>query len=409
MGILQGGHASGRRADTVTTIVLCFIIALLEGVDNQAMGVAAPFMVRHYGFSPAEMGLAFSIGALGLLPGALLGGRFADRLGRKPVLIYSVALFGVFSIMTAHIWDAHSLIFARFMTGLGLGAAMPNLIALVSEVAPAHLRRSAVSFMYCGIPLGGAIAAAIGAVGVEGTQWRYIFYVGGFAPLIMVPLLGWLLPESKGFLNAAQSAGGRIQPASVPFILFGERRMGLTVALWSSSFFTMTVFFFLMNWLPSLLTRQGIGSAQVGMIQMLFNLGGAAGAIGFGLLMDKIRTWMVVLATYAGIVLALFVLSQAGDLQMTYLGATLAGIFLMAGNSILYGLGAVYYPVSMRGTGAGASVAVGRIGAFFGPFAAGQLLAAGLSPPSLIGAAIPLTVVALVSGLVVVARPVAKD
>ncbi|TAL78468.1 MAG: 3-(3-hydroxy-phenyl)propionate transporter MhpT [Burkholderiaceae bacterium] len=397
------------RSGVVATLALCFIIALLEGVDNQSMGVAAPFVARHFGFSPAQMGLAFSIGSLGLLPGAMLGGRLADRLGRKPVLIYSVVVFGIFSIMTAHIWDANSLIFSRFMTGLGLGAAMPNLIALVSEIVPDRLRRTAVSFMYCGIPLGGAIASAIGALSVEGGQWRHVFYVGGFAPLILVPLLIFLLPESRNFLASTVQKEGRIRPAAISTVLFGERRTVLTIALWVTFFFTLSILFFLMNWLPSLLVRQGIKPAQVGVIQVLFNVGGAVGAMGFGWLMDRTRAWMVVLCTYVGIVVALVVLSQSGALGMIYLGAALAGLFLIGAQSILYGLSAVYYPIVMRGTGSGSAVAVGRFGSFFGPFAAGELLAMGFAPPLLIGAAVPLIVIALISTLVVVKRPVVKN
>src|SRR5260370_19127366 len=122
-----------RRASGAITIGLCLVVALLEGLDLQSTGVAAPRMAREFHLGVVEMGWAFSIGALGLLPGAAIGGRLADRMGRKRVLMLSVALFGIFSILTTQVWSFESLLAARFMTGLGLGAAMPNLIALCSE------------------------------------------------------------------------------------------------------------------------------------------------------------------------------------------------------------------------------------------------------------------------------------
>ncbi|MCF6561218.1 MFS transporter, partial [Escherichia coli] len=108
------------------TLGLCFIVALLEGLDLQSIGVAAPRMAREFGLSVGQMGLAFSAGTFGLLPGAMLGGRLADRIGRKRVLILATALFGIFSIATAHVWDFNSLLMIRVATGIGLGAAMPN-------------------------------------------------------------------------------------------------------------------------------------------------------------------------------------------------------------------------------------------------------------------------------------------
>jgi AAHS family 3-hydroxyphenylpropionic acid transporter len=152
------------RTSSAVTVGLCLIVALLEGLDLQSTGVAAPRMAREFHLAVAQMGWAFSIGALGLLPGAAIGGRLADKLGRKRVLMLSVALFGIFSIATTQVWDLNSLLTARFLTGLGLGAAMPNLIALCSEAAPPHQRNTAVGAMYCGMPFGAALAAVIGII-----------------------------------------------------------------------------------------------------------------------------------------------------------------------------------------------------------------------------------------------------
>lgn len=158
--------SSSSSSKPVLTIGLCFLVALLEGLDLQATGVAAPHMAKAFALTPAMLGWVFSAGLLGLLPGAFIGGWLADRLGRKAILIVAVLLFGGFSLGTAHADTYTSLLIARLMTGLGLGAALPILIALASEAAPQRLRSTAVSVTYCGVPLGGAIASVIGMAGL---------------------------------------------------------------------------------------------------------------------------------------------------------------------------------------------------------------------------------------------------
>ena len=180
------------------TVGLCFLVALMEGLDLQAAGIAAVGIAQAFELDKMQMGWIFSAGILGLLPGALGGGVLADRYGRKKVLLGSVALFGLFSIVTALAWDYPSLVFARLMTGVGLGAALPNLIALTSEAAGPRFRGTAVSLMYCGVPIGAALAAAMGASGLA-QAWQTIFWVGGIVPLLLVPLLMLRLPESQAF------------------------------------------------------------------------------------------------------------------------------------------------------------------------------------------------------------------
>ncbi len=169
------------------TVGLCFLVALMEGLDLQAAGIAAVGIAQAFTLDKMQMGWIFSAGILGLLPGALFGGMLADRYGRKKVLLGSVALFGLFSIATALAWDYPTLVFARLMTGVGLGAALPNLIALTSEAAGPRFRGTAVSLMYCGVPIGAALAAAMGASGLA-QAWQTIFWVGGIVPLLLVPL-----------------------------------------------------------------------------------------------------------------------------------------------------------------------------------------------------------------------------
>lgn len=395
-----------EKRGVATTLALCFAIALLEGLDLQSVGVAAPRMAREFGLSVAQMGWAFGAGTFGLLPGALLGGRLADRIGRKRVLIVSVCTFGLLSIATAQASSFAMLVVVRVLTGVGLGGAMPNLIALSSEAVEPRLRGSAVSAMYCGIPFGGVIASAIGVLLVGDAQWRHIFYVGGLGPLLLVPLLARCLPESRAYLDAARMGGAR--PAARA-ALFGGGRACATLALWVSYFCTLIVLYFLLNWLPSLMAARGLGRAAVGAVQIGFNVGGGLGALGIGMLSDRLGASRVVGAMYAGIVASLVALALAPGFVGLAAAAFAAGMFVIGGQSVLYALAASHYPAAMRGTGVGAAVAAGRIGSVVGPLAAAQLLAMGRSGAVVIGASIPVTLLAAAAALLLVRRPPTAD
>ncbi|AOK39350.1 3-(3-hydroxy-phenyl)propionate transporter MhpT [Burkholderia cenocepacia] len=395
-----------EKSTVATTLALCFAIALLEGLDLQSVGVAAPRMAREFGLSVSQMGIAFSAGTFGLLPGAMLGGRLADRIGRKRVLIASTVLFGLLSIATAQVSSFAMLVVVRVLTGIGLGGAMPNLIALSSEAVEPRSRSSAVATMYCGIPFGGVIASLIGVLLGGDTEWRHIFYVGGLGPLLLVPLLVWCLPESRAYLDVAGTQAAR---ASVARTLFGDGRTTSTLALWVSYFCTLIVLYFLLNWLPSLMAARGLDRAHVGLVQIAFNVGAGLGALGIGAALDRMRASRVVGGMYVGIVLSLAALAAAPGFASLAAAAFAAGMFVVGGQSVLYALAAMYYPTAMRGTGVGSAVAVGRLGSVVGPLAAATLLAAGRSAPVVIGASIPVTLVAAVAALLLIRRPRAGD
>ena len=405
------GDDTGMRpiADSgiVTTLALCFAVALLEGLDLQSVGVAAPRMAREFGLSVSQMGLAFSAGTFGLLPGALFGGRLADRIGRKRVLILSAIIFAVLSIATALVSSFGALVLVRALTGVGLGGALPNLIALSSEAVSPKARNTAVSVMYCGIPFGGLIASLIGIYSAGDTEWRHIFYVGGVGPLVLVPLLMAFLPESRTFRQAPPSASA--VPAPVGTVLFGANRTLPTLQIWISYFCTLIVLYFLLNWLPSLMAARGLGRSDIGLVQTFFNIGGGIGALVIGMLMDRMRGGLVVSGMYIGIIASLAGLSAAPGLGALVVSAFCAGMFVVGGQSVLYALSAAFYPTPMRGTGVGAAVAVGRLGSVVGPLAAGQLLAMGRSASTVIGASIPVTLVAAVAALMLLRQPRATD
>lgn len=385
----ETSHDSRR---TWLTIALCFTVAVLEGIDFQAPGIAAKGMAAAFGLDKLQMGWVFSAGILGLLPGALVGGWLADRIGRKGVLIASVALFGIFSIATAHAWELYSLMLARLLTGVGLGAALPNLIALCSEGAGPRLRGTAVSLMYCGVPIGAALAAMIGIVGYF-DDWTVPFYVGGVLPLLVLPLLLLWLPESAAF-KARQAAVSSEPRVPVMDGLFRNGAMLPTALLWVAYFFTLMVVYMLISWLPSLLVGQGFTGVQASWVVFTLQIGAAVGTLMLGVLMNTLRPLAIAALIYGGLLAALAALGIVESFVGMLFAGFAAGVFATGGQGVLYALAPLFYRTEVRATGVGTAVAVGRLGAMSGPLVAGKMLALGTGTVGVMAASAPGLVVA---------------
>jgi AAHS family 3-hydroxyphenylpropionic acid transporter len=187
------------------TIVFCVLAALCEGIDLQAAGVAAAGIGAEFKPSPGQLGTFFSASTFGLFIGALIGGRLADKIGRKKVLVASIGLFGLFSLLTSCAADVQSLTWARALTGLGLGGALPMLLALVSESSAARHQSASVAMVYAAMPLGGAGASLLIML-IASSQWRTVFVVGGVVPLLLSPLMAVWLPESAAFQRERETS-----------------------------------------------------------------------------------------------------------------------------------------------------------------------------------------------------------
>jgi MFS transporter, AAHS family, 3-hydroxyphenylpropionic acid transporter len=371
------------------TLALCAAAALMEGFDNQSMGVAAPRVIAEFGLSTVQAAVIFSSATFGLFVGAAVGGRIADTLGRKRALIASLLLFGVFSLLTAIAIGPRSLIAARLLTGLGLGGAMPNFISLASEATQARQRISVVTLIMAAMPFGGALAGLVSLGAQLGVSWRWIFAIGGSAPIIIAFLMMYLLPESRQVPGEGETAGAaRIE--SVTASLFGADRASATLLLWAAFFFTQLVLLLMLNWLPSLIGGLGFTHTQAGWTSVCFNMGGSLGAGFLGRLHagERRRRW--VLVTYFGMAVALAAVASVGrNFALAALACALAGLFIVGAQLILFALAPLYYRTAIRGTGVGAAVAVGRLGSVVGPLFAGGLLAGGSGSAAVLLAIVP--------------------
>jgi MFS transporter, AAHS family, 3-hydroxyphenylpropionic acid transporter len=382
------------------SIFFCFLAALCEGFDVQAAGVAGLGLSQTFAPTPEQLGLFFSAGNAGLLLGAIIGGRLADRFGRKIVLVCSIGIFGLFSLATSQASSMESLTWMRAVTGLGLGGSMPNLIALASEVSTAQSRNAKVAITYIGMPLGGAIASLVVLL-LTIDQWRWIFVIGGFAPLLIAASMAMWLPASPVGASRQDTLIDSAPPTAARRELFGRERLLQTMLLWAGFFLMQLTFQLVLNWLPLLLQARGLAKGVVATAQIGFNAGGATGALLLGMLLDTRAARPSISAAVVALPIVLLLLANAPDQAGPVIAlAMLVGGSGLAYQIILYGVANHVYPSSARGAGLGAAVAVGRAGAIVGPAFGALLLGAGRSSQQVLVGVLP---VAIVCGLCVVA------
>ena len=370
---------------------LCGMAALFEGFDNQSIGVAAPRLTLEFALTVADKGFILSAAPFGLFLGAAIGGRVADFLGHRRTLLVSMVLFGLCSLLTAVATGADFLLVARLLTGIGLGGALPNFIALSSAAAPPQRRLSAVAIVMAGMPLGGAIAALIALGEGLGWSWRTIFYVGGAGPLLIALLMWRMLPDA----GAAKTRTTDGQVDSIGSALFGAHRGSTTLLLWTSFFFTQLVLLLMLNWLPTLIVGLGFSRTQASWASIWFNLSGSLGSIFLARLHagPQRRLWVVI--TSVGMILALAAVPAVGaTFSLAAIACGLAGVFIVGAQLILFALAPLYYERHIRGTGVGAAVSVGRLGSVVGPLFAGALIAGGGSSGTVLLGIVPFVIVA---------------
>jgi MFS transporter, AAHS family, 3-hydroxyphenylpropionic acid transporter len=382
-------HTTSPRDRTIT-ILLCVLVALCEGIDLQAAGVAAGGIGVEFKPSPDQFGTFFSASTFGLFLGAIIGGRLADSIGRKKILVVSIGLFGLFSLLTSLALDVHSLIWARALTGLGLGGALPMLLALVTESSASEHQSASVAMVYAAMPLGGA-AASLLIMLIATSHWRTIFIVGGVFPLLLVPLLAISLPESAAFQRARQAPAG-LRDSSFT-ALFADGRARRTLLLWVSFLLELLLLYLLLNWLPSLLMSDGISSVQAAGAQIGFNLGGVLSAVLVGYLLGGRLRNLAIAAIFVALPILIVVLAKSPP-QFIVIASVVffLGCAVLAAQAFLYTMAPANYPTRIRGMGVGAAVAFGRIGAIVGPKLGGMLKAAAHGPSQLLMDLLPVVI-----------------
>ncbi|MFM0075904.1 MFS transporter [Paraburkholderia sediminicola] len=387
----------------IRLFAISFLIVLTDGFDTQAIGFAAKAMSASLNIPIASFGQVFSAGLFGAMVGAFVLGPLADRYGRRWTLIGSILTFAVFSLLTPRAANLNGLLLFRFLAGLGLGGAIPNLLALSSEYAPHRMRGLLTGVLYAAFPLGGAVGAATSAHLIPLYGWPLLFYVGGTVPLFLAALV-IALPESLPFLlrrdadqRTVRTIIERISRNAVPrdatYVdleeripgfpirhLFSHGRTTATLLLWISFFMCFVLLIVLVLWTPALLRGAGVGEHAAALIVGLINLGSVVGTALGGRLVDRLVPARVLPALFICGALSVSPLGYVtGSPILLAFCATLSGFFIGGGSSGLLSLAVSTYPSAVRATGVGWAMALGRLGQVAGPLLVGAVLAGGFS------------------------------
>jgi AAHS family 4-hydroxybenzoate transporter-like MFS transporter len=393
-------------------LLTCAAVLFLDGFDTQAIGYVAPVLAKEWGLTKGALGPVFSAGLFGLMIGALLFGPLADSIGRKRIIILSTLAFGLGALVTALVHDVDSLLAIRFLTGLGLGGAMPNAIAMTSEFNPRRRRSTMVMIMFCGFSVGAALGGLLAAVLIPHFGWRSVFAVGGAAPLLLVPILVLRLPESVRFLALTGHANARVAallgqiypkaglaPATrfvvnepelpgIPVLhLFRDGRTPVTLLLWVVFFMSLLDLYFLSNWLPTVLNDLGASVSWSAAIGSMLQLGGVVGCFALGSIIDRFSFRALALVYF----IAVFAVAAIGQLGHSTVFVAMAiftaGFCIVGGQIAANALAASFYPTSVRASGVGWALGIGRVGSIVGPLVGGVLLTMKWSPASVFAAA----------------------
>lgn len=388
-------------------VAMCCAIALLEGYDAQALGFLAPSIASSFGVAVKSFGPTFSASLFGLMVGALSLGALGDRWGRRRVLILSTASFGLFALASAFATTLEGLLALRFLTGLGLGGALPNVFALATDYTPRRSRNIPACLISAAIPAGGMCAGFAASGLLPHWGWRSVLVVGGIAPVALAVMAILLLPESLPFLCSRSGneqvtrglmtriwrdprartarfivaiAADAEASASVRELLHRGRAV-VTLSLWLAWFMNLLVLYFVISWMPALLNASGLPSSVGILAVTLFSLGGVAGSLLQGPLLSRYAPKPVFLTEF-GLFILLTILLGEVHLSSWSVGsiALAAGLAVQGAQAGINASGATFYPSPLRSTGLGWGLGIGRLGSIVGPILGGWALQAAWTP-----------------------------
>jgi AAHS family 4-hydroxybenzoate transporter-like MFS transporter len=374
--------------------IMCFFVVAMDGFDTSVMGYITPGLLQDWKVPREALGPVLSAALIGLGIGAVVAGPIADRIGRKAVMIVSVFFFGAWSVASAHTTSLTALTMFRFLTGLGLGASMPNAVALMSEYAPKRIRGVAVNTMFTGYTLAAALCGLIAAYLIPRFGWQSVLLTGGIIPIVISVVLIPFLPESLKFLVARNRSAektaallGRIAPGMelhgvrlvseesesvikrnpVATLFSSQYRLG-TLMLWLGYFMFLSVFYMLTNWTPTLFKASGMSLHESVLIGSLIHFGGTFGLLAAGFLMDRFKPAYVIASFAALTGLVLVIIGHSLGSPVWFIGSLIfvSGICLSAGVGSMPPFAADFYPTASRVTGTSWVLAIGRFGAVGG-------------------------------------------
>ncbi|MEN5035144.1 aromatic acid/H+ symport family MFS transporter [Pseudomonas sp. TWI929] len=375
----------------------CSFIMLFDGYDLVIYGSVLPHLMTEWNLTPSQAGMLGSSSMLGMMVGAVLLGTTADRFGRRPIILFCVALFSVAAFANAFAVDSITFAICRFLTGVGLGGVVPNLVTILKEMAPTQYRNRLINLMLSFFAVGGLLSALAGIYLIPMLGWHSPFYIAGLS-LLCLPLLYKTLPESVAYLvhkkrhddvgallqrinpNHRHISGAKYEVDVVANTagtsmasLFSDARAFATLMVWVAFGMCMLMVYGLNTWLPKLMNSGGYPLGSSITFLLIMNIGALFGQLASGFVADR---W--------GCKATLLVFFALSAISISLLGVrpgpvTLYALLLVAGGatvgclSVVHTLAADIYPANARSTGVSMAAAVGRCGAVAGPLLGGYL------------------------------------
>ena len=389
--------------------LLAATAVMFDGFDLQILGFAIPSIMREWHVARAAFAPVAAIGLAGMALGSPLAGYLGDRIGRRLALILCVTVFGAATVATAFAPDLTWLAILRFLTGMGVGGALPNAAAFTAEFAPARRRPLAVTFTLICVPLGGMVGGAAATHILPAFGWHVMYLAGGIAPLLLATVLLAALPESPRFLarhphrwselsrlltrlghpappgsqfedRAERAAEGRAAWRS----LLGDGYLRDTLGLWITYFASLNGIYLVFGWLPAMLTARGLSLAAASSGLTAYNAGGVLGAvIGAALLTvwgsRKPMIAGAIAGAASGVALIFIGIQAGGSHALLIAGIGLNGLFANGVQTTLFALAAHVYPTKVRASGVAAAAAVGRVGGLLSSLTGAAIIQAGIA------------------------------
>jgi MFS transporter, AAHS family, 4-hydroxybenzoate transporter len=356
----------------IRIVVLAALVLVLDGYDMGTISSTAKAIALQMHRQVTGFGPVFACGFVGVLIGALAFGLLADRVGRKVTVVSATLAFGIFTLLTPLVHTYDLLIFMRIITGIGLGGAVPNAIALTSELVPSRARAFTVNGISAGIAAGGVLSPVLASWLLPHHGWKPIFVIGGIFPILLAIVMAFALPESRQFLAVRSS--GRQARAPLAALFTRDRRV-VTVMLWIMNFCTLTVALLMVSWLPTILELTGLSVTSSLLTASLLSAAGVVGTLLLGYTMVRRAPGSVLTVAFCCAAIGIVIFAFAGHSRAAVIiGILIAGFFLFGCQAAVNSVASSVYPTEVRSTGVGWVLGVGRVGSIVGPLIAGTIL-----------------------------------
>jgi AAHS family benzoate transporter-like MFS transporter len=365
----------------LSIMLCCSLLMMFDGYDLVIYGAVLPSLMADWNLSPAVAGAIGSSALAGMFLGAITLGSLADRFGRRKIIFTCLAIFGAAAFVNAFSRTPTEFIACRFVTGVGLGGMVPNIVALMSEMSPRRRRNVMVTVMLSFFAVGGVLAAVLGRAITPEFGWRMNFIVAGL-PLLALPFLYRFLPESLSYLlvqRRMKEADAVLRKLAPGFagtaadlvddrppsgserskgeggfaLLFKGGKARDTLLLWLAFSMSALMLYELNTWLPKFMLTAGYSLGSSLSFLITLNVGAIAGACLSGVLADKWGGRATLLLWFALSAVSITLLGyRQSDAVLTVLllvvGATALGTF-----GIIHAYAAQLYPAHIRATGVG--------------------------------------------------------